>query len=65
MFSNSIIKEYDGAGLDSTMTTRMLEETGIYPSLGIGLIYNNEIVAKSILMYGSDDQKNKYLKKYI
>ncbi len=31
-------------------------------SLGIHLIYNNILAAKSLLMYGSLDQKNKYLK---
>jgi hypothetical protein len=63
LFSNSISKEYDGQELDSTFVARMLEETAIYPALGLGLIYNNEIVAKSILMYGNQEQKNKYLKR--
>lgn len=63
LFSQSIPKEYGGVELDSTGVTRILEETAVYPSLGMQLIYNNEIAAKSILFYGSLEQKSKYLKR--
>jgi alkylation response protein AidB-like acyl-CoA dehydrogenase len=62
LFSQSMPREYDGIGLDATGVSRMLEASAIYPSLGMQLIYNNEVAAKCILMYGSMEQKNKYLK---
>lgn len=63
LYSMSIPKEYSGSELDSVGIARVLEETAIYPSIGMQLIYNNEIAAKSILTYGSLEQKNKYLKR--
>jgi alkylation response protein AidB-like acyl-CoA dehydrogenase len=63
IFGNSITKEFDGGELDSTGVSRILEALSIYPNIGINLIYNNEIVAKSLLMYGNEKQKNKYLRK--
>ena len=58
-------REYNGNDLDATGVNRMLEATAIYPSLGMQLIYNNEVAAKCILMYGSLEQKNKYLNSYV
>ena len=63
LYSNSIPREFGGDELDATGVTRLIEETGKYPSLGMGLIYNNEIAAKAILLHGTSDQKSKYLSK--
>lgn len=63
LYSKSLPKEYNGQELDATGVARIIEETGRYPSLGISLIYNNEVAAKSILLYASAEQKDKYLKR--
>ena len=63
LYAQSLPKQYDGSELDATGVTRILEATATFPSLGMQLIYNNEIAAKCILMYGSAEQKDKYLKK--
>jgi acyl-CoA dehydrogenase family protein 9 len=61
VFSQYIPIEYGGSELDSIGSTRLLEEFGIYPSLGINLIYNYEIAARMLLYYGNKEQKEKYL----
>lgn len=62
LYSNSLPYEFNGKDLDATGIARVYEETGRFPSLGMGLIYNNEIAAKSILLYATTEQKDKYLK---
>lgn len=61
LFSKRLPLEYNGNELDSTGFARIIEEASIYPSLALNLIYTQELVAKSILIYGNQDQKNKYL----
>jgi len=61
LFAKSMPREFGGHELDATGVARVLEETGKFPSLGMSLIYNNEVAAKAILLYGTTDQKNKYL----
>lgn len=63
LFSMSFPKDYNGTELDATGVTRMIEICSVYPSLGINLIYNNEIASKCILLYGNREQKDKYLKR--
>jgi len=62
LFCKSLPKEFGGAELDATAVARILEETGWVPSLGMSLVYNNEVAARAILYYGTHEQKNKYLK---
>ncbi len=61
LFAKSMPKEFGGQELDATGVARVLEETGKFPSLGMSLIYNNEVAAKAILLYGSSNQKTKLL----
>ncbi|CAF0875016.1 unnamed protein product [Brachionus calyciflorus] len=61
LFSNFLPNEYNGSELDSIGFAKILENLAIYPSLGLGLIYNNELAAKAILTYGTLEQKNKFL----
>jgi len=61
IFSQYIPKDYGGSELDAIGSTRLLEELGIYPSLGINLIYNYEIATRMLLYYGNQEQKEKYL----
>jgi acyl-CoA dehydrogenase family protein 9 len=63
LFSMSFPKDYNGQELDATGITRLLEICSIYPSLGINLIYNNEIASKCVLYYGNKSQRDKYLPK--
>ena len=56
-------KEFNGQGLDMSAVAKVFEQTGPHPSLGINLLYNNEISAKLILLYGSKEQKDTYLKR--
>lgn len=62
LFCQSLPKEFGGAELDATAVARVFEATGRVPSLGMSLVYNNEVAAKAILCYGSQEQKDKYLK---
>jgi alkylation response protein AidB-like acyl-CoA dehydrogenase len=64
IFSSSLTKEFDGAEIDCMGVAQILENLSFWNiSLGISILYNNEIVTKSILVYGNQEQKNKYLKK--
>jgi acyl-CoA dehydrogenase family member 9 len=68
LYSSSIPKMYGGLNLSqstSTYISRLLEEYGANGSIsyGINYIYNNELAAKSIAMYGSAQQKSNYLTK--
>jgi acyl-CoA dehydrogenase family protein 9 len=61
LYSSSFPKNYGGYELDSTILTRVIEEMGVFPSLAVNYIYSNEIAAKCILLFGSSEQKSKYL----
>ena len=68
LYSSAFPKQYGGLNLNqstSTYISRLLEEYGANhsTSYGINYIYNNELAAKSISMYGSAEQKSKYLTK--
>ena len=68
LYSSAFPKQYGGLNLNqstSTYISRLLEEYGRNGSIsyGINYIYNNELAAKSIAMYGSAEQKSKYLTK--
>lgn len=61
LFSKRLPLEYNGGELDLTGFARIIEEVSTYPSLALNLIHTQELVAKSILTYGNQDQKDKYL----
>lgn len=63
LFANSFPKEFGGEELDATGVTRVIEETGKLPSLGMSLIYNNEMAGKAILLHASKEKKEKYLRR--
>ena len=60
----SVPEKYDGFGLSNTAYVKMLEIIGGYnPSLAIVLGGHQSIGYKGLLMYGSEQQKKKYLSK--
>ncbi|RNA29460.1 Acyl- dehydrogenase family member mitochondrial [Brachionus plicatilis] len=61
LFSKCLPIEYNGSELDSTGFARIIEETSTYPSLALNLINIQELVARSILAYGTQSQKDKIL----
>ena len=68
LYSSAFPKKYGGLNLDQSTSiriSRLLEEYGANQSItfGVNFIYNNELAAKSISMYGTAEQKSKYLTK--
>jgi acyl-CoA dehydrogenase family protein 9 len=62
LFGLQIPTEYNGLGLSSTAYSRIVEEVaGHDASLAVTLGAHQSIGLKAILLYGSDDQKRRYL----
>ncbi len=60
----TIPPRYGGAGADAVTQVLVLEElAAAWPSLAVGVSVNNGIVADSILRYGSDAQRERWLPK--
>ena len=58
----SVPEEYEGFGLSGTAYTKMFEMFGgVNPSLAIVLGAHQSIGYKGLIMYGSDEQKKRYL----
>lgn len=54
--------DYGGAGVDAVTQVLVLEElAAVWPSLAVGLSVNNGIVAHSILRFGSEAQRRRWL----
>ncbi|MCD4692110.1 MAG: acyl-CoA dehydrogenase family protein, partial [Calditrichales bacterium] len=63
-FGLNVPEEYDGFGLSSTGYVKTLEMlAGFDPSIGITLGAHQSIGLKSLIMFGTEKQKKKYLPK--
>ncbi|MCJ8345138.1 acyl-CoA dehydrogenase family protein, partial [bacterium] len=59
----AIPEEYGGSGMDYVSYVLMMEEISRHcASTGVILSVNNSLVCDPLLKYGTEDQKNKYLK---
>jgi acyl-CoA dehydrogenase family member 9 len=64
LFGLSIGQEYDGLGLSTMSYLRVMEEiAGLDASLAVTLGGHQSIGLKAILLFGTDDQKKRYLPK--
>jgi acyl-CoA dehydrogenase family protein 9 len=62
LFGLAIPEEYGGLGLSTTAYARVMEEVGgLDASLAVTLGGHQSIGLKAILLYGTDEQKRKYL----
>lgn len=58
----TIPREYGGAGLSHAAYARVAEEVAIVdPSVAVLLAVHNGLAARAIVLFGSDDQKQRYL----
>ncbi|MFH4973585.1 hypothetical protein AB6A40_000294 [Gnathostoma spinigerum] len=61
-FGALVPEEYEGAGLNNTQMARLAEVVGAHDlSLGVVMGAHQSIGYKGILLYGTEDQKKKYL----
>jgi acyl-CoA dehydrogenase family member 9 len=64
LFGLQIPTEYDGIGLSSTAYARVMQEVaGLDASIAVTLGAHQSIGLKGILLFGTDDQKRRYLPK--
>lgn len=63
LFGLQIPEELGGLGLSNTGYARVVEEVAVDPSLTTMLMAHQSIGLKGILLYGNDEQKQRYLPK--
>jgi acyl-CoA dehydrogenase family protein 9 len=64
LFGLQIPTEYGGIGLSATSYTRVMQEVGAFdPSIAVTLGAHQSIGLKAILLFGTPEQKEKYLPK--
>jgi acyl-CoA dehydrogenase family protein 9 len=64
LFGMQIPTEYGGGGMSATGYARVMQEiAGIDPAIAVTLGAHQSIGLKSILLFGTDDQKKRYLPK--
>lgn len=64
LFGLQIPTEYDGIGLSATAFARVMQEVGgLDPAIAVTLGAHQSIGLKGILLFGTDDQKRRYLPK--
>jgi acyl-CoA dehydrogenase family member 9 len=64
LFGLQIPTEYDGIGLSATSYARVMQEVGgLDPAIAVTLGAHQSIGLKGILLFGTDDQKRRYLPK--
>ena len=64
LYGLQVPTEYDGIGLSATAYARVLQEVGgLDPALALTLGAHQSIGLKGILLFGTEDQKRRYLPK--
>src|SRR4029079_16643403 len=64
LYGLQIPTEYDGIGLSTTAYARVMQEVGgLDPSIAVTLGAHQSIGLKGILLFGTPDQKRRYLPK--
>lgn len=63
LFGQQVPPEYGGLGLNATKFARLAEATALDGSIAVTLAAHQSIGLKGILLYGTEEQKSKYLPK--
>lgn len=61
LFGQQVPPEYGGLGLNATKFARLAEATALDGSIAVTLAAHHSIGLKGILLYGTEEQKQKYL----
>lgn len=63
LYSSIVPKVFNGLGLDSISRSYIYENIGHNTNLALNLLIHNEIVTKTLLLYGTNEQREEYLSK--